>query len=96
MNNLDTKIQTLKAKGLQIPEELSDRRQAVEFKLNLLRVQAETGQLDQEQYFASLRNKISQEKTWAGKLMKEGKKDFATLALKRAKLMETELESSVE
>ena len=90
---LAAKISALKG---QAPDELVDRKQAIELKLQILSVQASTGQLDQEKYIQDMRDKIVVEKKLAGRLSKEGNKEAALMAMKRVKIMEKEIEASLE
>jgi hypothetical protein len=62
----------------------------------MLQVQASTGQLDQDKYFALLHERIAVEKSFAVKLNKQGKKELAILFLRRVKTMEKEIQSSTE
>lgn len=52
--NIKTKIAQLQATKKPVPEELSDRLQAVQLKSSMLTVQVETGQLQPEVYFQQL------------------------------------------
>lgn len=54
VQNVKTKIAQLQATKKPVPEELSDRLQAVQLKLSMLTVQVETGQLQPEVYFQQL------------------------------------------
>jgi len=71
-----------------------DRKQAIEFKLNFLQVQVQTGQLNADLYFEQLKGQIVWEKDIAKKLLQMGKKEDASVALQRAKIMEKELQDS--
>ncbi len=93
---MKTEIASLTSKKQPVPEELADKKSAIELKLTLLQVQVTTGQLDQEMYMNQLKEKIAFEKSLATKLAKQSKKDLATVALRRVKVMEKELEATLE
>lgn len=90
---IEKEIEKLKQANRKIPEELSDRLSQVQLKLNLLMLQIETGQLTPEIYAQMLKREINTEKALAEKLKKQGKVDLAEEALRRAKIMEDELQS---
>jgi hypothetical protein len=92
-DTLAAKISSMKG---QANDDLVDRKQAVELKLQILSVQAATGQLDQDKYVNDMKEKVAVEKKLATKLSKEGNKEGALLALKRAKIMEKEIEACLE
>jgi len=77
-------------------EELLDRRQQIQLKLNLLQIQVETGLLTQEVYINRLQKKIKEDKSIAQMLVKSGKKEEAKKVLTRAKIMEKELTEGEE
>jgi len=96
LNSLTSKMDSFKQKNQEPPEELSDKKSALEFKLNLLQTQASTGQLDQEKYLVQLKEKILFEKSLANKLSKSNKKVLAATFLRRVKIMEKEVEATIE
>jgi hypothetical protein len=91
LENINKKIASMNGTA---PEDLTERKQAVEFKLSFLQVQVQTGQLSEEAYFQQLKAKILFEKNLATKLVKQGQRLPAALALKRAKIMEKELQET--
>jgi len=76
------------------PDELVDRKQAIELKINILVIQVQSGQLTSEAYISMLNAKIETEKALARKLVAIGKKDWARYPLQRIKLMQAEIESA--
>lgn len=93
---MKTEIATLTTKKQLVPEDLTDKKAALELKITVLQVQVSSGQLDQDKYVGQLKEKIAFEKELATKLSKQGKKDLATLALRRVKVMEKEVEQIFE
>ena len=62
----------------------------------LCTAKVESGQLTEEAYAAQLRARIEVEKTEARALIGKGKKDWAALAIERAKIMQAELKQMAE
>ena len=54
----------------------------------------QTGELDEETYMKQMNDKIKEETTRAKKFLSEGKKEWASFALTRIKLMKAEIEAS--
>jgi hypothetical protein len=73
-----------------------DRKQQLEMSLNILGINVESGKLTQEVYLQQMRNKIVEEKEIAKNFLSQGKRDWAALALKRAKIMEAEITATLE
>ena len=94
LTNINNKINN--CNNEEEKEELIERKQNIEIKIQMLTMQAETGQLDAEDYFKQLRIQIIKEKQLAVQLNKLGNKDDAAKAMKRYKLMENELNLSLE
>lgn len=85
-------IQTYKNQNKPVPEELLTKQQQLDVKMQLLILQIQTGKLSEEQYVELVTQKIAEEKELAKQYMKQNDRKGATYALKRAKLMTTELE----
>eukprot|EP01113_Clastostelium_recurvatum_P018901 TRINITY_DN2227_c0_g1_i2.p1 TRINITY_DN2227_c0_g1~~TRINITY_DN2227_c0_g1_i2.p1 ORF type:complete len:785 (-),score=252.31 TRINITY_DN2227_c0_g1_i2:70-2169(-) len=93
LNNLIAQYKTQKK---EVPEEIEDRKQALELKMNILVIQVQTGALSVETYTDMLMKKIEEEKVLAQKLVQKGKRDWAKAALHRAKVMKQETEAGDE
>jgi predicted component of viral defense system (DUF524 family) len=89
---VNQKIAQLTAKKKAVPEELEDRKMALEMALRLLLFGVESGQVSQEAYLARLEHKIVSEKQLAKALNAQGKKESAIEALRRARIMEKEIQ----
>lgn len=72
-------------------EDLLDRKQQIQLKLNLLVVQIENGLLTMDAYVARLQAKINDGREIAKQLVKLGQKEAAKKVLTRVKIMEKEL-----
>eukprot|EP01114_Cavostelium_apophysatum_P018267 TRINITY_DN5618_c0_g1_i1.p1 TRINITY_DN5618_c0_g1~~TRINITY_DN5618_c0_g1_i1.p1 ORF type:complete len:620 (-),score=147.42 TRINITY_DN5618_c0_g1_i1:61-1920(-) len=89
-------IISFKAKKKPVPEELANRLQQLQMDLNLLQTKVNMEQLSQDDYLASLKAKIAQETANARALIGSGKKDWASLAVQRAKIMQNEIKTIME
>lgn len=85
----------LKSKRLAT-DELEIRKIRIEGALAGLMAKVQTGQLSVETYAQMVTNKIREEKELSQRLKKEGKLKQAELALRRAKIMEDELNEAEE
>ncbi len=94
--SVQKQIQQYAAQRKEPPEDLVDRKQQIDLKLNLLQIQVQTGQLTMEAYMEQLQQKIENERKTAAQLVKAGKREWAKLALVRVKIMEKELASAEE
>ncbi|KAI9141227.1 hypothetical protein BKA69DRAFT_1125048 [Paraphysoderma sedebokerense] len=74
------------------PEDLMDKKQALELKLNLLVLQVQMGTLTMDAYSKTLQNAITQTKKHALTCKKFGKLELAKKALARIQLMQKEVE----
>ncbi|KAG9291380.1 hypothetical protein G9A89_003484 [Geosiphon pyriformis] len=92
-NNL---ISSLKSQRKPIPEDLTDRKQALEIKMNLLIIQVQTGQLTMENYLNQVRASIIQFKKLALVFKQAGKIEEAKRALGRSKIMDGEVKEAEE
>ncbi len=72
-------------------EDLLDRKQQIQLKINMLQIQVETGLLTMEVYVQRLEQKIKEERAIAQLLVKSGNKEAAKQVLTRVKIMEKEL-----
>lgn len=95
IQNVNKRIQQFEQTNQAPPDDLIERRDALQLKLDMLQVQVSTGKLSQEEYFTQLKNQIALEKKIA-LTYKNTHKEWAIQALQRAKIMQKELEESVE
>lgn len=75
-------------------EDLTDRKQALDIKMNMLVVQAQTGLLDLESYLQTVRRRIDREKQLALIFKKHNRLDLAKAALTRKKIMQDEVDEA--
>ncbi|KAI9275368.1 hypothetical protein BY458DRAFT_454646 [Sporodiniella umbellata] len=75
-------------------EEVVDRKQALELKMNMLVVQVQTGMLDMETYLANVEKRMEQDCRLAILFKKHQRLDLAKAALARKKIMQSELEEA--
>ena len=88
---LDEQIASYKARNAAVPDELTDRRQEVKLKMDLLLIQVQTQQLSLPVYIEQLKKKIIDEKQTAIRMRQAGRQEQARSALRRFKLMEKEV-----
>lgn len=92
-------IDTLQAQRKIVPDDLADRKNAIEIKMKLLMLSVQTGKLSLEDYMAQLKQRAEAERKFAAKCVAlktaEGK-EAAKRALIRAKVMEAEMTESAE
>jgi len=91
MGLVDSQIDTFKKQHKPVPEDLIDRKQALEIKMSLLVIQVESGQLTMDQYIAQVKASILKHKKLALTFKGAGKLDGAKQALARSKIMEKEV-----
>jgi hypothetical protein len=88
------RIDVLQASKKEVPEDLADRKNALEIKMKLLMISVQTGQLSIEAYLEQLKKKADAERKFAARCVAlhtaEGK-EAAKRALIRAKIMESEI-----
>jgi hypothetical protein len=75
-------------------EDLMDRKQALEIKMNMLVIQVQTGMLDMESYLNSVQKRMEQDRQLAITFKKFNRLDLAKAALVRKKIMQDELEEA--
>lgn len=78
----------------QAREDLIDRKQALEIKMNMLVIQVQTGMLDMETYLAEVKKRIEREKQLALLFKKHQRLDLAKAALARKKIMQDEVDEA--
>lgn len=93
---VDAQIATLEAQHKSIPDDLTDRKNALEIKQNLLVIQVQTGQLTMDKYLDQVRISIVDCKKLALVFKKANKLDEAKKALGRSKIMEGEVKEVEE
>ncbi|PHZ07675.1 uncharacterized protein RHIMIDRAFT_273911 [Rhizopus microsporus ATCC 52813] len=72
-------------------DDLMDRKQALEIKMNMLVIQVQTGILDMETYLNDVEKRIEQDRRLALVFKKHNRLDLAKSALTRKKIMQDEL-----
>lgn len=72
-------------------DDLMDRKQALEIKMNMLIIQVQTGILDMETYLNDVEKRIEQDRRLALVFKKHNRLDLAKSALTRKKIMQDEL-----
>lgn len=92
MQLIDQQIAALTAKKCKIPDDLIDRKQALEIKMNLLVVQVQSGSLTMESYLMQVKKAIEFEKERALKYKAANSMDLAKKALLRVKMMQQEVD----
>jgi hypothetical protein len=80
--------------GVGNKEDLMDRKQALEIKMNMLVIQVQTGMLDMESYLNSVQKRMEQDRQLAIVFKKFNRLDLAKAALVRKKIMQDELEEA--
>lgn len=72
-------------------DDLMDRKQALEIKMNMLVIQVQTGILDMETYLNDIEKRMEQDRRLALIFKKHNRLDLAKSALTRKKIMQDEL-----
>ncbi|KAI9486261.1 MAG: hypothetical protein EXX96DRAFT_598711 [Benjaminiella poitrasii] len=75
-------------------EELIDRKQALEIKMNMLVIQVQTGLLDMTTYLKQVEDRMEKDRRLAIVFKRHGRLDLAKAALVRKKIMQDELEEA--
>ncbi|CAG8731297.1 8222_t:CDS:2, partial [Dentiscutata erythropus] len=93
---LNSQILTLEAQGKPVPDDLFDRKSALEIKMSLMEIQVQTGQLTIDQYLDQVKASIADFKRLALIFKKAGKIEEAKKALVKCKVMENEVKQMEE
>ncbi|CAG8592425.1 4859_t:CDS:2, partial [Ambispora gerdemannii] len=96
INLVNNQIASLQAQHKPVSDDLVDRKQALEIKMNLLVIQVQTGQLTMEKYLDQVRKSILNFKKLALFFKQAGKLEEAKRALARSKIMEKEIKEVEE
>jgi hypothetical protein len=75
-------------------EDLMDRKQALEIKMNMLVIQVQTGILDMNTYLDNVQKRMDADRRLALIFKKYNRLDLAKAALVRKKIMQDELEEA--
>ncbi|KAI9493604.1 hypothetical protein BDB00DRAFT_872275 [Zychaea mexicana] len=75
-------------------EELMDRKQALEIKMNMLVIQVQTGVLDMGMYLSNVRKRMERDRQLALVFKKHHRLDLAKVALARKKIMQDEIDEA--
>jgi hypothetical protein len=75
-------------------EDLMDRKQALEIKMNMLVIQVQTGILDMDTYLENVQKRMEADRRLALIFKKHNRLDLAKAALVRKKIMQDELDEA--
>jgi hypothetical protein len=75
-------------------EDLMDRKQALEIKMNMLVIQVQTGMLDMDTYLENVQKRMDNDRRLALIFKKHNRLDLAKAALVRKKIMQDELDEA--
>ncbi|KAI7851983.1 hypothetical protein BDC45DRAFT_571568 [Circinella umbellata] len=75
-------------------EDLMDRKQALDIKMNMLIIQVQTGVLDMDTYLSNVRKRMDRDRQLALIFKKHNRLDLAKIALARKKIMQDEIEEA--
>ncbi|OZJ02625.1 hypothetical protein BZG36_03831 [Bifiguratus adelaidae] len=89
---VDAQIAACTSKSLPVPEEIADRKQALDIKINLLVIQVQTGQLTMDAYLRQVESRIARDIQLALLFKKAGNLELAARAMKRRKIMQEEVD----
>lgn len=78
----------------KVKEDLMDRKQAIEIKMNMLVIQVQTGILDMDTYLSNVQKRMDADRRLALIFKKHGRLDLAKAALTRKKIMQDELDEA--
>ncbi|CAG8565829.1 8542_t:CDS:2, partial [Diversispora eburnea] len=93
---IDAQIASLQTQQKSVPEDLLDRKSAIQIKTNLMEIQVQTGQLTIDKYMDNVKNYIVNCKKLALIFKKAGRLEEAKKLLSRSKLMEGEVKEIEE
>ncbi|RHZ49946.1 hypothetical protein Glove_508g6 [Diversispora epigaea] len=93
---IDAQIVSLQTQQKPVPEDLLDRKSAIQIKMNLMEIQVQTGQLTIDKYMENVKNYIINCKKLALIFKKAGRLEEAKKLLSRSKLMESEVKEIEE
>jgi hypothetical protein len=83
-------ISELSKKGKSLSADEQDQLDHLKMKLNILQTQVEAGILEPDKYLQIIQHRINVDRAAAKALMLKQRKDLATFALKKSKIMEKE------
>ncbi|KAL9545413.1 hypothetical protein MBANPS3_007169 [Mucor bainieri] len=90
LNLVNANLKTSK----QPKDDLQDRKQALEIKMNMLVIQVQTGILDMDTYLENVQKRMEADRRLAIVFKKHGRLDLAKAALVRKKIMQDELDEA--
>lgn len=93
---IDAQIASLQTQQKPVPEDLLDRKSAIQIKINMMEIQVQTGQLTIDQYLDNVKKYIISCKRLALIFKKAGRMEEAKKSLSRSKLMENEVKEIEE
>ncbi|KAI9323183.1 hypothetical protein BX666DRAFT_1848096 [Dichotomocladium elegans] len=94
MNLVNTALASGGVRAGVSKEDLLDRRQALEIKMNMLVIQVQTGMLDMDTYIQNVRKRMDRDRQLALIFKKHNRLDLAKGALARKKIMQDEIEEA--
>ncbi|KAK4520318.1 uncharacterized protein ATC70_008451 [Mucor velutinosus] len=80
--------------GKQQKDDMQDRKQALEIKMNMLVIQVQTGILDMDTYLENVQKRMDADRRLAIVFKKHNRLDLAKAALVRKKIMQDELDEA--
>jgi hypothetical protein len=80
------------SKSLPVPEEVADRKQALDIKINLLVIQVQRGQLTMDAYLRQVESRLARDTQLALLFKKAGNLELAARAMKQRKIMQEEVD----
>lgn len=96
IKSLEEKIAKLKQSDSVVPDELTERRDELKLKLNILQTQVETGSLTQEKYLEGLNQAIQRDKKLLSVYHQKGNQHAVKILTQRIQIMENEVASSLQ
>ncbi|KAI9265020.1 hypothetical protein BDA99DRAFT_507483 [Phascolomyces articulosus] len=83
-----------KALDTTTKEDLMDRKQGLDIKMNMLVIQVQTGVLDMDTYLSNVRKRMDRDRQLALIFKKHNRLDLAKIALARKKIMQDEIDEA--
>ena len=94
LDQVTRQIAQYQVKKAKVPEDLTDRKQQLEIKMQLLVLQVQMGKLTMDAYLAQVRQAITDTKSMAVQFKRGNKLDLAKRALARIKIMQDEVDEA--
>ncbi|KAG2222805.1 hypothetical protein INT45_011615 [Circinella minor] len=94
INNANNALASKKPLDGTTKEDLMDRKQSLDIKMNMLIIQVQTGVLDMDTYLSNVRKRMDRDRQLALIFKKHNRLDLAKIALARKKIMQDEIEEA--